>query len=211
MPCLRNDFVTHACIKQDNRENIQMKEPGWIWYKLRGALIVPVYLFAMVFTWHEHESWIIYPLGGVLFTAGWILRVWAQMHLHYRLKERKILTRTGPYAHVRNPIYIGNTLILVGVTVLAELLWLAPIMLICCALTYTLVVRYEEKHLAGKYGEPYIEYLQKVPRWIPAMEKPHPVAPLKNLRDYLLPSIWAEVHIFLLLIPVAIKEMICTL
>ena len=186
-----------------------MREPGWIWYKLRGALIVPVYLFAMVFTWYEHESWIIYPLGGALFTAGWILRVWSQMHLHYRLKVHKVLTRTGPYAYVRNPIYIGNTLILIGVTVLSEMLWLTPIMLACCALTYTLVVRYEERHLTGKYGEPYVEYLQSVPRWMPRLIKFHPGASLRDLGDFLMPSIKAEVHMFLLLIPAAIKEIIC--
>lgn len=186
-----------------------MKEPGWIWYKLRGALIVPVYLFAMVFTWYEHESWVLYPLGGALFTAGWILRVWSQMHLHYRLKVHKVLTRTGPYAYVRNPIYIGNTLILIGVTVLAEMLWLTPVMLACCALTYTLVVRYEESHLTGKYGEPYVEYLQAVPRWMPRTKNVHPVASIKNLGEFLMPSIRAEVHMFLLLIPVVIKELVC--
>lgn len=185
-----------------------MREPGWIWYKLRGALIVPVYLFAVTFTRDEYEGWIIYPLGGLLFTTGWILRVWSQMHLHYRLKVHKVLTRTGPYAYVRNPIYIGNTLILVGVTILAKLLWMAPIMFACCAVTYALVVRYEENHLSGKYGKPYIEYLYTVPRWIPMMKKGQSVSPWKNLGDYLVPSIKAELHIFLLLIPVAIKEMI---
>jgi len=184
------------------------KDPGWIWYKLRGALIVPVYLIAMVFTWYEYKGWVIYPLGGGLFAAGWIIRVWSQMHLHYRLKVHKVLTLTGPYVYVRNPIYIGNTLILLGVTVLAGMPWLTPVMFACCALTYTLVVRYEENHLSGKYGEPYREFLQSVPRWIPRWEKVQPVASIKNLGDFLVPSIVAEVHMFLLLIPVVIKILV---
>ena len=74
-----------------------MSDSGRIWYKLRGALIAPVYVIAMVYFGYEQENWLIYPLGGALFTAGWIMRVWSQMHLHYRLKVHKVLTKTGPF------------------------------------------------------------------------------------------------------------------
>ena len=184
-----------------------MSESGRVWYKLRGALIAPVYVFSMVFFGYEQEGWFIYLLGGILFSAGWIMRVWSQMHLHYRLKVHKVLTRTGPYAFVRNPIYIGNTLILVGITVLSKLLWLSPIMLACCVITYTLVVRYEEKHLAGKYGQPYLDYLREVPRWIPRQKIIRDPS-VKKFGEFLGPSIRAESHIFLLLFPVVIKEVV---
>ena len=72
--------------------------------------------------------------------------------LHYRLKMRKVLTSTGPYAWVRNPIYIANTSMLVGLTCTSEHFWFVPIMLLWCAVVYHYVVRREESHLRDKYG-----------------------------------------------------------
>jgi len=187
-----------------------MNERNRIWYKLRGILIAPVYLLSIFCTYLETEHWLVLAFGLVSFLAGFFLRVWSQMHLHYRLKEHKILTSTGPYACVRNPIYIGNTLILTGTTLLSELLWLAPIMIATCMITYSLVVRYEESHLTEKYGTPYLEYLKRVPRWFPSFAREAGSA--KRVQwEFLIPSIWAEAHIILLLIPPLLKELfICT-
>ncbi|MEA2101787.1 MAG: isoprenylcysteine carboxylmethyltransferase family protein [Thermodesulfobacteriota bacterium] len=155
-----------------------MSETRKIWYKLRGALIVPLYLIAVFYDQGDVcNPWMILPLGTALFGAGWFLRIYAQMHLHYRLKAHKTLTMTGPYVHVRNPI--GNTLILVGINVLSGLLWFVPIMILGCAFTYHMTVLYEEGHLIEKYGEPYKAFIASIPRWIPRFSTPnrHPVAP----------------------------------
>ena len=178
-----------------------MSEPKKIWYRLRGALIVPFYLFALLFNNGEiNNPWVIYPLGKVLFMLGLGLRIWAQMHLHYRLKVHKTLTLTGPYLYVRNPIYIGNTLILAGITVLAGLLWFVPVMVIACGFTYHMTVLYEEGHLTRKYGQGYVEFLERIPRWLPRL-RPAQDAPAAKVRSYFLPSVVAELHILLLLIP----------
>lgn len=184
-----------------------MNEQGKIWYKLRGLLIAPLYFFSVFCFWGEVESHWLILLGGCFFFAGLVLRIWSQMHLHYRLKVHKVLTTTGPYTYVRNPIYIGNTLILVGTTVLSELLWVVPIMIACCAITYILVVRYEEDHLTKKYGDQYLEYLKSVPRWCPRVGNIVKV-PIQNLRTFIYPSIKAEMHILLLLVPFVLKELI---
>jgi protein-S-isoprenylcysteine O-methyltransferase Ste14 len=180
---------------------------GRIWYKLRGALIAPAYLFIFFCSYGETEHGLVFALGLALFAAGFILRVWSQMHLHYRLKEHKVLTLTGPYTMVRNPIYIGNTLILVGATLIAELVWFVPIMLAACMITYALVVRYEERHLSEKYGEPYREFLTKVPRWIPSIKSASNQAPINQMR-FLIPSVVAELHILLLLVLPLFKELV---
>jgi len=178
-----------------------------IWYQLRGALVAPAYIFTIFCTYRESEHLIVFTLGMALFALGLLLRIWAQMHLHYRLKEHKVLTMTGPYAMVRNPIYIGNTFILVGTTLIAELVWFAPVMLLACMITYALTVRYEERHLSEKYGEPYREYLAKVPRWVPQIiTTTSPTA--RNYMRFLLPSVLAELHILLLLILPFSKELI---
>lgn len=182
-----------------------MKERKRIWYQLRGVLITPVYLFSFFCIYRETEHWSSLVIGLILFLTGLSLRVWAQMHLHYRLRLKKALTTTGPYSFVRNPIYIGNTLILTGTTFLFELFWLVPVMLITCMATYAMTVRYEESHLTKKYGAPYVEYLQKVNRWIPGFNRR-----IDAIRfwqwEYFLPSIRAEAHILLLLILPFIKD-----
>jgi len=182
-----------------------MKEANRIWFKLRGILIAPVYLFSFFCIYRETEHWSALFFGLVIFLSGLGVRVWAQMHLHYRLKEKKILTTTGPYSFVRNPIYIGNTLILTGTTLISELFWLVPVMIITCTGTYYMTVRYEEGHLKGKYGAPYIEYLQQVNRWFPRFERPTSSEQC-NQWVFFLPSIRAEAHILLLLILPFLKD-----
>lgn len=183
------------------------RSQGRLWYTLRGALIAPAYLFTMLCTYRENEHWAAFALGLAFFASGLGLRVWAQMHLHYRLKTHKILTTTGPYAFVRNPIYIGNTLILIGTTFMARLVWFVPVMLLACMLTYSRVVRYEERHLSEKYGAPYRVFLTQVPRWIPRVRVRPDLATGKQLR-FLMPSLRAEAHILLLLILPFAKELI---
>lgn len=183
-----------------------MFKPNRVFYKLRGVLLLPVYVLAVFCTYGETENWFDIAFGGFLFSSGLFLRIWAQMHLHYRLKEHKKLTITGPYTLVRNPIYIGNTLIMCGVTFICELVWLAPFMLAACAVVYTHVVRYEENYLAQKYGAPYEDYLSQVPRWLPAALT-LPAIPRHAVRRFFISSLIAEAHILLLLILPIGKEM----
>jgi protein-S-isoprenylcysteine O-methyltransferase Ste14 len=135
------------------------------------------------------------------------LRVWAQIHLHYRLKVRKVLTVTGPYRFVRNPIYIGNTLIMAGACMLTELFWFVPIQVVYCAIVYSLVLRYEETHLTAKYGGAYLDYMSRVPRWIPRIGASGSPAGRGLLAQYAVPSLRAEAHNMLFLIPFIIKEL----
>jgi hypothetical protein len=115
------------------------------------------------------------------------------------------LTTTGPYSFIRNPIYVGNTLMCLGATITSELLWLAPITLFYCFSIYSLVVQYEEKHLLEKYGEPYQRYLSEIPRWLPRAIR---FRNLELINRYFLTSVFAEIHCPLLLLPFAFKEFI---
>jgi len=95
--------------------------------------MVPVVVFLVFFTRGETEdAWVVFPAGLGVFAAGVLMRIWAQVHLHYRLKIHKILTTTGPYAYMRNPIYAGNAAMFVGLCVMSELVWLAPVVLVWC-------------------------------------------------------------------------------
>jgi len=178
-------------------------------YKKRGLLIVPAVVFMALSTWKEVEKdMVVWSLGGVVFGAGLYLRIYSQMHIHHRLRIRKILTTTGPYEYIRNPLYVANLLLLTGAAFLSELFWFAPLILVYCAVIYSFVVRYEESKLARKYGAAYTEYFNRVPRWFPRL-RGLPKTSCPKMHEFLCPSIFAEMHNLLLVIPFLIKEALC--
>ena len=177
-------------------------------FKVRGLIMVPPMIFITLCTAGEWENNLaVFGGGGAVFMLGLSLRVWAQMHLRYRLRTHKILTVTGPYAYVRNPIYIANTAILLGACMLAELFWFLPIQLLWCAVIYTFVVRYEEARLAQKHGDAYRAYLARVPRWLPKFSPSMNFKP--STREYIGRSLLAEVHNLAILLPFVVKEIFC--
>ena len=176
-------------------------------FKFRGFLMIPPIVFIVLCSWHETENaWLDFGLGGATFALGLALRIWAQTHIHHRLKMKKILTTTGPYAYVRNPLYIANTIMLAATCMLAELFWFVPVQILYCAIVYTFVVRFEENRLYQKYGSAYLNYAHQVPRWLPKLRS----MSIKetNINRYLIPSIVAEVHNLLLVVPFIVKEML---
>lgn len=77
------------------------------------------------------------------------------------------LARTGPYATVRNPLYIGNLLLAVGVGFLAGRIWTVAIAFGMFVAQYVPIVRWEESRLRERFGEAYAVYCREVPRWFP--------------------------------------------
>lgn len=76
------------------------------------------------------------------------------------------LVAQGIYRFTRNPMYLGMTLIYCAIAVAADapvVFWmLAPLAL---TIHYGVVLR-EERYMAGKFGQPYIDYANAVPRWL---------------------------------------------
>lgn len=175
-------------------------------YTYRGFLVSIPIIAALFFRdrtdTNDLTLWII---AGIVFSLGLFIRIWAQQHLHFRLKMQRICTTTGPYRLVRNPIYIGNTLICLALIIASEQLWLLPIELLVCFLVFPLVVAYEESVLTASFGDEYLEYLKNVPRWLPKL-KPD-VKPEIN-RQFLGVSIKVELYNFLLFVPMILKDVL---
>ena len=112
------------------------------------------------------------PFGALVVAFGEIIRLWAVLHIGAisRTRSERLgpLVATGPFAYVRNPLYLGNILLWTGFAVAARLAWLAPIVVILLALEYHAIVRWEEQLLTTRMGEPYARYLHDVPRWVPS-------------------------------------------
>jgi protein-S-isoprenylcysteine O-methyltransferase Ste14 len=91
-----------------------------------------------------------------------------------RRRSRNVqrLVTYGIFSWVRNPLYIGNLLIWMGFVVGSGLVWFLPIALVLFAVEYTLIVRYEEGVLESIFGEEYVAYKRRTPRWLPRPPAP---------------------------------------
>ena len=173
-------------------------------YRFRAYLVSPPLIFAPFCFLHETQGFL-WPLGILVFLIGFTIRLWAQQHLHYRLRVRKHLTITGPYKFVRNPVYIGNVLIALGATLVSELVWMVPITFLWYVIIYGFVIRHEESHLLEKYGEAYRAYMSEVPRWVPRFPGS---AKMELLNRFFYASMLKEGHCFLILLPYILKELV---
>ena len=172
-------------------------------YRSRGVLVAPAIIAAAVAAWSARPHGITLAAGGSLFVAGWLGRMWAQRHLGYRLRRRMRLTTCGPYRCIRNPVYVANTLVVTGTTLMSGSPALAAGAALLCAGVYGLTVRHEEAFLARWYGHRYLAYCRTTPRWLPAVPATSAAAGCTCARSWA-DVVRAEWHVVLLVAPVLI-------
>ncbi len=73
----------------------------------------------------------------------------------------------GPYRYVRNPMYMGGWIVLLGLGLYLHSVSILLLSLAMVLLAHLFVVLYEEPHLKASFGPTYQNYLHSVPRWIP--------------------------------------------
>jgi protein-S-isoprenylcysteine O-methyltransferase Ste14 len=77
----------------------------------------------------------------------------------------------GPFAYLRNPLYVGNILMYCGIGVMANALspWLVVIALVYFVFQYAMIVSLEEEFLEKEFGDGYLEFKKNVPRFLPRL------------------------------------------
>jgi len=101
-------------------------------------------------------------LGIPLSIIGLLIRAWAAGHL----AKNQQLAQSGPYALVRNPLYVGSLLMAAGVVVSSRSWPLAAVFLAAFVLIYLPVIQLEEEHLRRLFPK-YGEYANRVPSLLP--------------------------------------------
>ena len=147
---------------------------GWL-FRQRTWLPLPIAAALIVIPASPASSvrpfWI---AGLALIVAGEAIRFWSVHHIGAISRTRSDrlgpLVATGPFAFVRNPLYIGNIALWAGFAVIAQLLWLAPAIILLLAFEYHAIVRWEETLLAARLGEAYREYCRRVHAWLPSWQ-----------------------------------------
>ncbi len=76
------------------------------------------------------------------------------------------LVTTGPYRITRNPIYIGFVLVYFGLSIVLTSVWVLLLLFPVLVVLQRGVVEKEEAYLERKFGDAYLAYKERVPRWL---------------------------------------------
>jgi len=111
-------------------------------------------------------------LGAVLIVSALSIDLWSIATLrrsHTTVMPHRgssHLVTEGPFKLSRNPIYLANMILLVGIGLFFQIGWLLPLAVLDGVLTYFLAIRGEESHLIAMFGYKYESYKKSVRRWI---------------------------------------------
>lgn len=133
------------------------------WSRVARRIRVPLgFAFALLYLWLARPTWPSLALGGVLIVPGILLRALASGHV----RKNEALATTGPYAHTRNPLYLGSLLIGTGFAIAARS-WAVGVLVVAMLFAiYVPVIRDEEEFLRENFPE-FEEYARRVPRMLP--------------------------------------------
>jgi protein-S-isoprenylcysteine O-methyltransferase Ste14 len=153
--------------------NFFFKYRNWIFILFYGALFIPsAALFSKENFGEHYYRWPI-SIGLFITCLGQLIRG-LTIGLAYIVRGGKEgkpyaegLVTEGIFTHCRNPLYVGNILMLLGVGILANSLIYVAIVIPVFLFIYQAIVLAEENFLRGKFGSGYDEYCKKVNRWLP--------------------------------------------
>ena len=115
------------------------------------------FALAALVLWQAAPAWPTWMAGAGIALCGELLRLWAAGHLE---KSREV-TSSGPYRYTRHPLYMGSTLIGIGLAVASANLVVAAVIGLYLGLTLSAARRSEEAHLRDKFGDAYDAYAEK--------------------------------------------------
>ena len=139
-----------------------MSATGSFFVRWRVRLGYPLAVAVLYFSRPTPRSIVLGALTGIV---GLWLRAYAAGYLH----KQEVLTVTGPYAHTRNPLYLGSAILALGAGI-ATCSWVSGlILMIYFAVFYSLVMQQEVNELGLRHGASYEEYARSVPLFIPRL------------------------------------------
>jgi protein-S-isoprenylcysteine O-methyltransferase Ste14 len=157
-------------------------------FTYRSYTPLPFLLLMMVFARPTPSSLL---AGFAVMLAGEAIRFWGVSIVGSETRTTgsvggTYLITTGPYAFVRNPLYVGNMLMYAGVGImsLAWWPWLPLAALVWFYVQYTLIVTREEEYLAERFGETFADYCRHVRRFVPRWTPYRTAAPPPKVLDF---------------------------
>jgi protein-S-isoprenylcysteine O-methyltransferase Ste14 len=120
-----------------------------------ARLRVPLgFVTSAVVIWLATPTWRTWTAGLIVTVTGEAFRIWAAGHLE---KSREV-TRSGPYRLTGHPLYVGSSVIAIGVVIAANSALVALIAAIYMVTTIAAAIRTEEAFLSSAFGATYHDY-----------------------------------------------------
>jgi protein-S-isoprenylcysteine O-methyltransferase Ste14 len=135
------------------------------------------FVLAAAFLWLSEPTWTSLAGGVPVSVAGLAVRGWAAGHLEKNLA----LTVSGPYARVRNPLYLGTLAVAAGLAIASRRWELGVLFAGVFLLVYLPVVELEEQHLRTLFPA-YEEYARRVPKLTPLASRRETAASAKRFQ-----------------------------
>jgi protein-S-isoprenylcysteine O-methyltransferase Ste14 len=123
--------------------------------------------------------WFGQPLSGVLFVLGWLMiAAFVALNISAIRTMRRAgttvrpdrgtdhLVTDGPFSFTRNPLYLAGTMLVLGIGLIAGIVWFLLLAILAAFAVQKLAIEREERHLQARFGETYLEYAARVRRWI---------------------------------------------
>jgi protein-S-isoprenylcysteine O-methyltransferase Ste14 len=132
---------------------------------MRRLRLRAVWLLIIPFLWFARPTPTLLAVGGLLAVAGLLVRAWAAGTIH---KEEE-LTTTGPYAHTRNPLYVGSFFLGLGVVVAGGQWVFVLVFLLFYVGVYGRTMAGEAELLTELFGDRFREYEAAVPAFVPRL------------------------------------------
>jgi protein-S-isoprenylcysteine O-methyltransferase Ste14 len=157
-----------ADVQSSNARSLLERSGAWA-FAQRSWIPVPLAVLLVAVRWQWMRSGWLLAAGLSIVVAGLGIRCWAVRYIGTISRTRSarlgpLMTR-GPFALVRNPLYVGNFLMWIGFAVSSGLIWMVPVAWAIFALQYTAIIRFEEAALTRHFGPAYADYMRDVPRW----------------------------------------------
>lgn len=123
--------------------------------------------------------WVVPPFSDMLFVVGWLCVAAGLALLVNAIRAMRAAKTTlaphrsashlitaGAFALSRNPIYLADTLVMIGIGLISGIAWFVLLAPLAGFLTQKLAIEPEERHLEARFGKKYRDYRKRVRRWI---------------------------------------------
>ena len=155
---------------------MKMKKISMFIFRTRGLYMLIALGIAIAIKQYFNQTtpFVYFLIGAAVVVTAQTFRFWAAAYLwgrHAVLEAgADFLCTSGPYAYIRNPLYLGNLFIGVGFCIMINEWYAYLLFLISYALVYQVVIPYEEEFLEEKFKENYVKYKNQTHRLMPSFK-----------------------------------------
>ena len=130
-----------------------------------GIAVLGALLLFVSSAWTNGQDELIEAFGVSFIGAAVLGRLWCTLYIGGRKSD--LIVSAGPYSIMRNPLYFFSAIGALGVGAQSGSIAIALFLAILCVAAFHIVIRREERFLAGQFGTDYQNYLATVPRFWP--------------------------------------------